>query len=213
VSRTAPRSGPITIAQAERDVSRHLEHFQRTIRGLFYGTSQSLQIPCAHCGVGLKQADATVDHITPKSRGGALHIENVAIACWDCNQRRGSRDFWRFRESMRPTREQRARRAAIRRAHGAEQYDAFHAHCHRLAAHAQQAAAIERRRLEREIAQLRVALFVAVRGISGRDPIPQAIAVLAKVMPEAVSPAFVATPEEIDAEAREIAVAERGDAA
>lgn len=29
---------------------------------------------------------ATVDHVKPRSKGGATRIDNLVLACWDCNQ-------------------------------------------------------------------------------------------------------------------------------
>ncbi|WP_165609371.1 HNH endonuclease [Mycobacterium alsense] len=56
---------------------------------------------CCHCGLEmsfetLKKGEyeprrATIEHVIPISRGG-LHIwDNVALACWECNIRRGPR--------------------------------------------------------------------------------------------------------------------------
>ena len=43
---------------------------------------------CQYCGA---QRELTLDHVTPRSRGGRHAWENVVIACRDCNQRKGSR--------------------------------------------------------------------------------------------------------------------------
>lgn len=42
---------------------------------------------CAYCG---KPGD-TIDHVQPKSRGGADTWENQVTACFDCNQAKGNR--------------------------------------------------------------------------------------------------------------------------
>ena len=58
---------------------------------------------CYHCGEEMsfkskkfgeyQPRRATIEHIIPIARGG-LHIwENVALACWECNIRRGARDL------------------------------------------------------------------------------------------------------------------------
>lgn len=52
---------------------------------------------------------ATFEHIIPVSIGGTYGVENVAIACFDCNQRRGNR-LERFRPRTAPDPEQGGRR-------------------------------------------------------------------------------------------------------
>lgn len=42
---------------------------------------------CVYCGSGLR---LTLDHLTPRSRGGADTPKNFLTACWPCNRRRGS---------------------------------------------------------------------------------------------------------------------------
>lgn len=39
------------------------------------------------------QAEATRDHLIPRSRGGGNHIGNLVLACSDCNQARGAPEF------------------------------------------------------------------------------------------------------------------------
>ncbi|WP_456455398.1 HNH endonuclease [Thermovibrio sp.] len=46
---------------------------------------------CAYCGKALKDSEATVDHVVPKSRGGKWEWENLITCCKDCNQRKGNR--------------------------------------------------------------------------------------------------------------------------
>lgn len=43
---------------------------------------------CQYCGT---TASLTVDHVTPRSRGGASTWDNVVTACAPCNLRKGSR--------------------------------------------------------------------------------------------------------------------------
>lgn len=33
---------------------------------------------------------ATIDHIVPVSRGGADHISNMQLACFECNEKKGN---------------------------------------------------------------------------------------------------------------------------
>jgi len=46
---------------------------------------------CQYCQKKLVKADATLDHVIPRSRGGKLNWTNVVLACKNCNQRKGSR--------------------------------------------------------------------------------------------------------------------------
>lgn len=44
---------------------------------------------CAYCG----RPGCTIDHITPKSRGGQHSRENTCCACAECNGRKASHDW------------------------------------------------------------------------------------------------------------------------
>lgn len=46
---------------------------------------------CQYCGQRRAAAELTLDHITPRSRGGGSTPENLATACVACNTRKGSR--------------------------------------------------------------------------------------------------------------------------
>lgn len=59
---------------------------------------------CQYCGT---HEDLTIDHVLPKSRGGADTWENLVAACHRCNHRKGSRtpreaDMPLRREPFRP---------------------------------------------------------------------------------------------------------------
>ena len=45
---------------------------------------------CWTCRCELTEASATVDHLTPRSRGGTDAGSNYKLACVDCNTRRGN---------------------------------------------------------------------------------------------------------------------------
>jgi len=48
---------------------------------------------CAYCGakgVGVEGVPLEVEHIVPESRGGSNRVSNLAIACRDCNQKKGN---------------------------------------------------------------------------------------------------------------------------
>lgn len=44
---------------------------------------------CCWCNVPLDYDKATLEHLTPKSQGGKLNKQNIALACYGCNSRRG----------------------------------------------------------------------------------------------------------------------------
>jgi 5-methylcytosine-specific restriction endonuclease McrA len=46
---------------------------------------------CQYCGVVLAPGDLTLDHVIPRSRGGASTWENLVACCHSCNHRKGNR--------------------------------------------------------------------------------------------------------------------------
>jgi hypothetical protein len=46
---------------------------------------------CAYCNCKLSQKSATIDHVQPLSRGGENRPDNMILACYRCNQSKGSR--------------------------------------------------------------------------------------------------------------------------
>jgi 5-methylcytosine-specific restriction endonuclease McrA len=51
-----------------------------------------LSIPCQWCGVETKIGRGRhIDHVIPLARGGADAVENLCIACADCNVRKSSK--------------------------------------------------------------------------------------------------------------------------
>lgn len=46
---------------------------------------------CQYCGTQPGRQDLTIDHIVPKSRGGATTWENVVAACRRCNGKKGNK--------------------------------------------------------------------------------------------------------------------------
>ena len=47
---------------------------------------------CQYCGKAkLYKQQLNVDHIVPESQGGAYTIENLVVACKQCNHRKGNR--------------------------------------------------------------------------------------------------------------------------
>lgn len=49
------------------------------------------QYTCQYCGATPGRAELTIDHVLPRSRGGATEWENVVTACRPCNQHKGNR--------------------------------------------------------------------------------------------------------------------------
>jgi len=46
---------------------------------------------CQYCGVRLPRADLNLDHVVPRSQGGATSWDNVVCSCVPCNLRKGGR--------------------------------------------------------------------------------------------------------------------------
>lgn len=46
---------------------------------------------CQYCGTVPGRNELTIDHVVPRSRGGATSWENVVTACGPCNRRKGNR--------------------------------------------------------------------------------------------------------------------------
>lgn len=46
---------------------------------------------CQYCARVLSAAELTLDHVTPRSRGGESNWENLVACCHRCNNRKGNR--------------------------------------------------------------------------------------------------------------------------
>ena len=46
---------------------------------------------CQYCQRSVTRAEATFDHVVPRSQGGHTRWENIVIACTPCNQKKGGR--------------------------------------------------------------------------------------------------------------------------
>ena len=53
-----------------------------------HGCALAVPVPCHWCGSRISFNQATVDHVRPRSEGGADDLANVVVACDDCNQLR-----------------------------------------------------------------------------------------------------------------------------
>jgi 5-methylcytosine-specific restriction endonuclease McrA len=45
---------------------------------------------CIYCE---SDSNLTIDHVVPRSKGGTEKMNNLVVACFDCNQQKGSKDL------------------------------------------------------------------------------------------------------------------------
>jgi 5-methylcytosine-specific restriction endonuclease McrA len=55
---------------------------------------------CAYCLCTLDNNSRTIDHLTPKSRGGKLSNNNKVPACGDCNKLKGNLSVKEFSKAL-----------------------------------------------------------------------------------------------------------------
>jgi len=48
---------------------------------------------CQFCGHKHRAADLTLDHVIPRAQGGKTTWENIVLACFDCNQKKGEKSL------------------------------------------------------------------------------------------------------------------------
>jgi 5-methylcytosine-specific restriction endonuclease McrA len=58
---------------------------------------------CQYCNKKLPTSQLSLDHVTPKSRGGKSTWTNVVAACTPCNTRKGGRMPWEASMKLRRT--------------------------------------------------------------------------------------------------------------
>lgn len=83
----------------------HLLHKRDAKRQFRDHIFQAWQHRCAYCGV---EGASTLDHIKPRSRGGATTAPNLAPACPECNRGKGSHEvfsWFRLHPKWTPDRE------------------------------------------------------------------------------------------------------------
>lgn len=51
---------------------------------------------CRYCGKDTPLKERTIDHMQPLSRGGCHSVMNLALACKECNQRKGNKTLIEF---------------------------------------------------------------------------------------------------------------------
>ena len=55
---------------------------------------------CAYCGLVLTPKNLAVDHAHPRCRGGGYGVDNLLMACDDCNRLKWSRTEVEFRDFL-----------------------------------------------------------------------------------------------------------------
>lgn len=61
---------------------------------------------CRYCGIQCHSRDprhkhyGTVDHVIPKAKGGTGHIDNLDIACLECNRNKGTMPSLEFKDKV-----------------------------------------------------------------------------------------------------------------
>jgi 5-methylcytosine-specific restriction endonuclease McrA len=61
------------------------------VRALRAATLAACGRRCAYCADPLHIEQATLDHVLPRCLGGPTTVENVVVACYDCNVLKGGR--------------------------------------------------------------------------------------------------------------------------
>jgi 5-methylcytosine-specific restriction endonuclease McrA len=70
---------------------RALRHRKKVVKFSRENTYARDNGSCQYCGKRVTRAEATYDHVVPRSRGGHTDWTNIVIACMPCNQRKGGR--------------------------------------------------------------------------------------------------------------------------
>lgn len=69
-----------------------LPHYERTPNGYVSFSKRNVfkrdRLTCQYCGRQPGRDELTLDHVLPKSRGGATSWENCVLACVECNRRK-----------------------------------------------------------------------------------------------------------------------------
>ncbi len=73
----------------------HLRRYDRVRRPIIRLTRQNVMLrdahQCQYCGRRPPVRDLNIDHVMPRSRGGATSWENLVACCHPCNNRKGNR--------------------------------------------------------------------------------------------------------------------------
>jgi 5-methylcytosine-specific restriction endonuclease McrA len=66
------------------------------MKAKLWGKNRKMQKECYYCRRKMHYAEATVDHVKPKSKGGSNARGNLKLCCKKCNQQKGSLSVERF---------------------------------------------------------------------------------------------------------------------
>ena len=75
-------------------VATECEYFETTIRNIRYSRRNVFQrdgLICQYCGKKCKKDEMTIDHVTPRSKGGTNSWTNVVTCCITCNAEKGDK--------------------------------------------------------------------------------------------------------------------------
>jgi 5-methylcytosine-specific restriction endonuclease McrA len=75
------------IIRVKSEAKPYLKNIKLTKKNVFQRDSYI----CQYCGKSFPPSKLTVDHLIPRSRGGATCWENVVTACKNCNIKKGDR--------------------------------------------------------------------------------------------------------------------------
>jgi 5-methylcytosine-specific restriction endonuclease McrA len=97
-SKIKPKEGEITISSANQiyriPLVIRLTHYDKLPKKIVKFSRKAIYTrdggKCLYCGIKVSQ-EWTLDHILPKSRGGATTWENICLCCLKCNMKKGSK--------------------------------------------------------------------------------------------------------------------------
>ena len=76
-----------SVIRLAKQIHRPRPHLKLSRRGIFRRDNYR----CQYCGV--ETSHLTLDHLVPRSRGGAHTWTNLVSACADCNRRKGGKSL------------------------------------------------------------------------------------------------------------------------
>ena len=86
--RSAYESFPVPcVIAAKRYVNKKTVTLKCNRRNVFWRDAYT----CQYCNTEFEESDLTLDHVTPKSKGGPKTWENMVTCCHRCNQKKGDR--------------------------------------------------------------------------------------------------------------------------
>lgn len=74
-------------------LNRFINYFYKSNKAAFSRLNLYIRdnYTCAYCGQKFNKNKLSIDHIIPKSKGGATNFENCITACIDCNFKKGDK--------------------------------------------------------------------------------------------------------------------------